>query len=144
VGITKTKGGDVMNFTIYDIEPVPKPRMTRSSKWKTVQREAAYYAFKDEVRRMQATLPEKGYHVIFVLKMPKSWSEAKKNKIRHTGCHKIPDKDNLEKALLDSLFKNDSHIWDGRVSKVWGDSGKVIIITGIKTDWIKTFLDDEL
>lgn len=133
-----------MNFTIYDIEPVPKPRMTRSSKWETVEREARYYAFKDEVRRTHVTLPEEGYHVIFVLKMPLKWNLLKKERLRHTACQKNVDKDNLEKALLDSLFKNDSHIWDGRVSKVWGDSGKMIIITGIKTDWIKTFLDDEL
>jgi hypothetical protein len=118
--------------------------MTQSSRWKTVQCEAAYYAFKDEVRRMNVTLPEKGYHVLFVRKMPKSWSDAKKDRMRHKGLQVIPDKDNLEKALMDAIFKNDSHIWDGRVSKVWGDDGKVIIITGIKTDWIKHFLDDEL
>ena len=34
------------------------------------------------------------------------------------------DKDNLEKAFLDALFPgsldlDDSHIWDGRVSKLW-------------------------
>ncbi len=133
-----------MNFTIYDIKPVPKPRMTRSSKWKTVEREARYYAFKDEVRRMHVTLPESGYHVLFVLPMPLKWSSGKKDDFRHTAYEGTPDKDNLEKALLDSLFKNDSHIWDGRVSKVWGDAGKMIIITGIETDWIKIFLDEEL
>lgn len=139
-----------MNFTIYDIDPVPKPRQTRSSKWKTSDREARYYDFKDDIIRTHTTLPEKGYHVLFVLKMPKSWSDKKKNRMRHKPHKQTPDKDNLEKALLDAIFHknskegNDSHIWDGRVSKVWGDNGKIIIITGIKTDWIKTFLDDTL
>lgn len=38
-----------------------------------------------------------------------------------------PDKDNLEKALLDAIFEDDCRIWDGRVSKVWGETGKIII-----------------
>ena len=143
-----------MNFTVYDIKPVPKPRMTSSSRYKTTEQEAVYYAFGREVRRMHITIPESGYHVIFVLMMPLGWSEKKKNKMRHTAHQsgRGPDKDNLEKALLDSIFyknpkekkKNDAHIWNGTVSKVWGDSGKMIIITGIKTDWIKQFLDVEL
>ncbi|MCK5612471.1 RusA family crossover junction endodeoxyribonuclease, partial [Candidatus Pacearchaeota archaeon] len=99
---------------------------------------------KDQITLSKVVVPDSGYHVLFVLKMPESWNPEKKNKMRHTPCKKTPDKDNLEKALLDSLFKQDSHIWDGRVSKVWGDSGKMIIITGIETDWIKTFLDDIL
>lgn len=133
-----------MNFTVYDIEPVPKPRQTRSSKWKKTRSEEHYYRFKDEVALSRVEIPDSGYHVLFVLKMPKSWKSNQKDKMRHIPCLKTPDKDNLEKALLDSLFKQDSHIWDGRVSKVWGDSGKMIIITGIDTDWIKTFLDDTL
>lgn len=36
-----------------------------------------------------------------------------------------PDKDNLEKALLDAIFDDDSRIWDGRVSKVWGATGMI-------------------
>ena len=38
-----------------------------------------------------------------------------------------PDKDNLEKAILDAIFKQDSHIWDGRTSKIWGNTGSIII-----------------
>ena len=89
-------------------------------------------------------MPESGYHVLFVLKTPESGKYKGEKIVRHSGCKKTPDKDNLEKALLDSIFKQDSHIWDGRVSKVWGDVGKIVLITGIETDWIKTFLDDIL
>jgi Holliday junction resolvase RusA-like endonuclease len=38
-----------------------------------------------------------------------------------------PDKDNLEKALLDAIFDDDSRVWDGRVTKVWGEKGQIII-----------------
>lgn len=133
-----------MKYTVYDITPVPKLRQTRSSKWKTSPAAGRYYSFKDQVALSKVVVPDSGYHVLFILKMPESWKPEKKNKMRHTPCKKTPDKDNLEKALLDSLFKQDSHIWDDRVSKVWGDSGKMVIITGIYTDWIKTFLDDIL
>ena len=133
-----------MEFKVYDIEPVPKPRQTRSSKWKKTPREERYYRFKDEIKLSRVDVPESGYHVLFVRKMPKSWAPGKKNKMRYQPHKQTPDKDNFEKALLDSLFKNDSHIWDGRVSKVWGDSGKLIIITGIETDWIKSFLNEVL
>ena len=31
-----------------------------------------------------------------------------------------PDADNMIKALMDALFTDDAHIWDFRVTKVWG------------------------
>lgn len=133
-----------MEFQVFDIEPVPKPRQTSRSKWKKTPQDERYYHFKDEIKKMSMDVPAEGYHVLFVLKMPEYWSAKKKDKMRHKPHTQTPDKDNLEKALLDSIFKQDSHIWDGRVSKVWGDAGKMILITGIETEWIKTFLDETL
>lgn len=133
-----------MKFTVYNINPVPKPRQTRRSKWKKTLSDERYYRFKDETKLLRVSVPENGYHVLFVLKMPKSWSKKKRDKMRHTPHQQTPDKDNLEKALLDALYKQDSHIWDGRCSKIWGDEGKLIIIEGLQTDWIKEFLDEEI
>ncbi len=133
-----------MKFTVYDIDPVPKPRQTRSAKWKKRPCDERYYAFKDALRFSRATVPDSGYHVLFVLKMPLSWSKKKRKAMLYMPHCSTPDKDNLEKALLDGLFKQDSQIWDGRVSKVWGNSGKIIVIEGIKTDWIKVFLDENI
>lgn len=133
-----------MNFQVFDINPVPKPRQTRSAHWKKTPSDKRYYAFKDAIRLSKVEIPESGTHVLFVLKMPKSWSQKKKDKMRHKSHQSRPDVDNLHKAFLDSIFKEDSHIWDGRVSKVWGDAGKIVLITGIETEWIKTFLDETL
>jgi hypothetical protein len=111
----------------FNIAPVAKPRMTKSDSWKKRPRVLKYWAFKDEIRRHGVTLPEAGSHVVFVLPMPKSWSAKKK---AHHDCSKhqqTPDVDNLKKALLDSIFAQDCHIWDVRVSKIWGYSGKIII-----------------
>lgn len=50
---------------------------------------------------------------------------AHRNEGKGTGLK--TDKDNLEKALLDAIFDDDSRIWDGRVTKVWGVKGQIII-----------------
>jgi Holliday junction resolvase RusA-like endonuclease len=57
--------------------------------------------------------------------MPKSWSKAKKDEMRGGPHQQTPDKDNLEKAILDSLYENDSHVWDGWVTKLWADEGAI-------------------
>ncbi|WP_334254054.1 RusA family crossover junction endodeoxyribonuclease [Mannheimia indoligenes] len=111
----------------YRITPMGKPRMTRSDKWKQRPEVLRYREFKDEVRLNKVSLPESGYHITFVLPMPKSWSKKKKAEMDGKPHQQKPDKDNLEKALLDALFDDDCRIWDGRVSKVWGETGKIII-----------------
>lgn len=131
-----------MEFQVFDINPVPKPRQTRSAHWKKTPSDERYYTFKDAIRFSKVVVPECGCHVLFVLRMPKSWSQKKKDKMRHQPHQSRPDVDNLTKALFDAIFKEDAHIWDCRATKVWGDSGKIILITGIETDWIRTFLDD--
>lgn len=111
----------------YLITPMGKPRMTRSDKWKQRPEVLRYRAFKDEVRLNKVSLPESGYHITFVIPMPQSWSKKKKAEMNGKPHQQKPDKDNLEKALLDAIFEDDCRIWDGRVSKVWGETGKIII-----------------
>lgn len=119
-----------MNEKVYNITPLGKPRMTRADKWKKRPEVLRYRAFCDEVKLNKVTLQESGYHVIFVLPMPPSWSKKKRALMDGEPHQQKPDKDNLEKALLDALFGEDSHIWDGRVTKIWGETGKMIIREG--------------
>ena len=35
--------------------------------------------------------------------------------------------ESLEKALLDSVYGQDSHVWDGRATKLWGQMGLLIL-----------------
>lgn len=111
----------------FNITPMGKPRMTRADKWKKRPEVLRYRAFCDEVRLHNVTLPESDYHVIFVLPMPPSWSKKKRAEYDGQPHQSKPDKDNLEKALLDAIFDNDSKIWDGRVTKIWGVTGQIII-----------------
>lgn len=115
---------------IFTIDPVPKPRMTQADRWKKRPPVLRYFAFKDRVRELGIKLPVSHYHVIFVIPMPKSWSKKKRAEMLHQPHQQRPDKDNLEKALLDAVFDEDSAVWDGRVSKIWGEIGE-IHITGI-------------
>jgi len=97
--------------------------MTRRDKWKQPARPvvARYRAFKDECRVRKVTLDlENFYHVVFCLptKDHKRWFQP----------HRLtPDKDNLEKALLDALFGDDRAAWDGRVSKIWTQHPAIIV-----------------
>ncbi|WP_314417755.1 RusA family crossover junction endodeoxyribonuclease [Pseudescherichia vulneris] len=114
---------------IYDITPIGKPRMTQRDRWHQRPETAAYWAYKAQVRLLGVALPESGYHVTFVIPMPKSWSQKKHAQHDGQSHQQKPDKDNLEKALLDAIFDNDSRIWDGRVTKIWGEKGQIIIKT---------------
>lgn len=66
---------------VFNIEPVPKPRMTQADKWKKRPPVLKYFAFKDEVKLNKITLPESHYHIIFILPMPKSWSKTKRSEM---------------------------------------------------------------
>ena len=111
----------------YDICPVPKPRQTQSDVWKKRPCVMRYRAFADKCRASGIEIPESGAHVTFVLPMPRSWSEKKKKAMDRQPHQQQKDVDNMCKSLLDALYKNDSHIYDIRISKFWGRTGKIII-----------------
>lgn len=115
------------------LEPMGKPRMTRRDKWAKRDCVVRYYAFADELRRqVQGLLPpdvaELSWTAYF--SMPESWS--KKKKAQHTGqVHRAkPDRDNVDKAILDSLFEDDSGIASGTLCKRWDDGhgARIVIV----------------
>ncbi len=111
----------------YNITPVPKPRMTQADRWKKRPCTQRYWDFKDKVRELGVVLPERGFHAIFYIPMPKSWSKKKKLEMRGQPHKEKKDIDNLLKALLDAVYDDDAHIWDCRVTKLWWDKGKISI-----------------
>lgn len=111
----------------YDINPVPKPRMTRKDKWNPSKGAKRYFSFKDEIRLLKVHLPASYSHVIFIIKMPKSWSKKKKNQMDSQPHTQTPDVDNLCKALMDAVYDQDNLVFDIRISKYWGFEGAIII-----------------
>ena len=118
-----------MKSTFYDIEPIAAPRMTRADRWKKRPCVMHYNAFKQEVRLKRVDVVS-GDKIIFWIAMPKSWSEKKKKQFYGQPHCQRPDIDNLTKALLDALYKEDSHIWKIRTEKRWGASYGIEIIRG--------------
>ncbi len=113
------------------INPVPKPRMTRADSWKKRPVVLRYWAYKDELNLL---CDSKGVEisdilgVSFVIPMPKSWSKPKKLLMNGKPHQQKPDLDNLIKAVKDCLLEEDSHVWkyDPPPYKVWGEVGQVI------------------
>lgn len=113
-----------------DVCPMGAPRMTRSDKWKTRTVVQKYWAYRDDVRKF---CEKKGYvqgeflDVVFVLPMPKSWSKKKRESFLGKKHQAKPDTDNLVKAWLDAHLEEDSHVWDIKALKVWGEEGQVLL-----------------
>ncbi|MEM7016059.1 MAG: RusA family crossover junction endodeoxyribonuclease [Pseudomonadota bacterium] len=115
----------------FSITPVPKPRMTQRDKWLTPARPAvaAYRGYCDEITMRHVSLPYSGAHVTFNMPMPVSWTQRKREQMKHQPHQQTPDVDNLLKALLDAVFGQDSVIWDIRATKVWSECGSITIET---------------
>lgn len=117
-------------FTVIKVSPVSKPRMTQRDKWSNRPPILKYRLYKSEliaetvVMKIELPVP---YLLVFVIPMPPSWSKKKKNEHQYQPHFAKPDKDNLEKGYLDALLKEDAHIHDGRVVKMWGNTGFIAI-----------------
>ena len=113
---------------IFKISPIAKPRMTRADKWKRRPSVLAYRAFADAMRQQCGDweLPD-AFHVRFIIPMPASWSKKKKLQKVSTLMQQRPDADNLAKALMDALLKEDSTVWKLEIEKIWGEEGMIII-----------------
>jgi len=121
------------------LEPVPtpaiqvvemtlmgKPRMTQRDRWAKRDCVLRYRAQSDELQLRKVVIPET-YALIIFLPMPRSWSNkvrAARNGERHD--HK-PDRDNLEKGLLDGLCKRDEHLHRAFIDKRWAVRGRFVL-----------------
>ena len=110
----------------YPITPVPKPRQTQSDKWKKRPAVLRYRAFADQVRLRGVTVLN-GDVITFVMPMPKSWGSTKERLMTGEPHQQKPDWDNLAKSLCDAMYKDDSHLWNLHVKKIWGVMGEIII-----------------
>lgn len=113
---------------IYQITPVPKPRMTRRDRWAKRPCVMRYWAFADQCKALGVKLSADGDSVTFVLPMPKSWPKKKQEAMKGKPHQQKPDISNLLKALEDATNVDDSHIWHySGLKKIWGDAGQIII-----------------
>jgi Holliday junction resolvase RusA-like endonuclease len=107
-----------------DVIPMGKPRMTQQDKWKKRPCVMRYRAFADEMRRQvggRIPLDTVDLSWVAYLPIPKSWTEEKKERLSGEFHLQKPDRDNIDKAILDALFKEDSGIATGTITKRWDD-----------------------
>lgn len=110
-------------FFVIPGQPMGKPRMTQRDVWKKRPCVVRYRAWTDKARAAAGKLTAGPQNVSWTayFAMPKSWLQSKKDKMRGGPHQQKPDRDNCDKALLDSLFKDDSGISDGTLRKRWDD-----------------------
>ena len=114
----------------YPITPVPAPRQVRSDAWSPRPGVVRYRAFRDECRLRNLKVPESGASLVFLLPMPKSWSKKKKARMCWQPHQQKPDVDNLEKALLDSVYGEDCGVWHiGMAAKLWAPTGGIVVVS---------------
>lgn len=132
-----------MKEVIIDIDPVPKPRMVKSDKWKgrpIVERWWRYKALLIAKANIKGGVKIGGtLSVVFVVPIPKSYYDKNsliKKKHAESGVYEgaphvgKPDLDNLLKGLKDVFCKDDSHVHTYRdIKKVWGKAGQIVILT---------------
>lgn len=108
---------------VIRIEPMGKPRMTQQDKWKKRPATTKYWKFKDMLKLACRDLPRDLDNLSWdaYFSMPKSWSKVKKEMMAGKLHQSKPDRDNIDKAILDALFEEDSIIAWGSVRKLWDD-----------------------
>jgi Holliday junction resolvase RusA-like endonuclease len=119
---------------IVTADPMGAVRQTRADRWRKRPCVLEYEAYREVVREQVVkqsggelpSVPD-GANMVFTIMMPHSWSDKKKGRMCGQPHRQRPDKDNLEKAILDALFAEDGAVWKGSQKKVWGRFGQVEI-----------------
>ena len=121
-----------LRISMYE-SPLGKPRMTQRDKWKQRTVVLAYRAWCDRLRSVIGTiLPDASavaslsWQAYFV--PPESWSKKRRLAAIGTLHRQKPDRDNIDKAILDCLYpKVDSEIAAGTIEKRWCHNSRLEI-----------------
>lgn len=114
----------LLNVDYYDI-PVranPKPRMTRSDKWKKRPVVVSYHNYKDALKAELQKINYKQENILaatFFYEMPQSWSKKKKDDWFLKEYNTKPDVDNSIKAFLDGQDIEDKFVYAVCVMQLW-------------------------
>lgn len=144
-GIDQTEKPFVLDnsrcYYIFDVIPVGAVRMSNRDRIftnpnhtdpKKRQRPEVtrYFAFQNELwaqaKAMGVTVPNK-FEIVFLVPMPSSWSDKKKNKYNKMPCKTRPDIDNYLKAFMDTLKLEDGSVWACPPQKIYAFNGSIIL-----------------
>lgn len=114
-------------IVLYPVVPVPAPRQVARDKFKPGRGVKRYRAYRDLLQILHASCPQPFHHVLFLLPMPPSWKRSQVEAQYLEPHQQTPDRDNLEKAFLDSCFANDCEVWNGQSTKLWYEFGAILV-----------------
>jgi len=118
--------------------PMAKPRMTRRDKWRLRPCVARYREFADRVRKAvgpRIIEPTKVLRLDWLATFtpPKRWSKKDREAAIGTIHRQRPDRDNLDKAVLDCLFsRGDEAIGYGTICKRWAWVAELVITISLE------------
>ena len=114
------------------INPIPKPRMTRSDKWKKRPCVVKYWEFKESLEKFYLRHENGQIAITFNIPVPKSWSNKKKFEMIGQPHQQKPDIDNLVKAYMDAVLPEDEHIYQIFADKYWSKNGSIEVFQEAK------------
>lgn len=107
------------------ISVMPMERLSEANK-AAKRRWLEYCAYKDKVRAAFAPGGEVcGCDIVAEFAMPVSWSKRKRSKMVSLLHDSKPDRDNIDKGVLDACLKEDKSVGIGLVVKRWGEVGRL-------------------
>ena len=122
---------ETKRITLNNVKPMGKPRMTRQDKWKKRPKVIRYRAFSNALRFAAGELPPaeliEDLSWVATFAFPKSYSKKKRAALMGQLHRNVPDRDNIDKGILDSLFAQDSAIAKGTIEKRWGETDSIEI-----------------
>lgn len=122
--------GQGRTYREFVLDPVARPRQTRADRYRNPPRApvAKYRGFCDHLRALAGPwqMPD-AMTIIFYIPMPASWSRKKKRAMDARPHQQTPDLDNLVKAALDALLKEDKTVWQVWAEKRWAYQGSIVI-----------------
>jgi Holliday junction resolvase RusA-like endonuclease len=139
------------DFVCYHVTPKSKPRQTQSDKWKKRPAVVAYRAYRDALRGMDLWLPTQGAFVLFLVPVPKSWSEIKRQAYHLIGHQATPDIDNFLKGLMDAadigragVGEDDRAVWDVHVQARWVNMARGAVVVEQRVARVPPYLNQVL
>jgi Holliday junction resolvase RusA-like endonuclease len=118
-----------METIVFEIEPKPKPRMTRKSTWKHRDWWDYVEVLKWLAKKEKYELTDE-LNISFYIPIPKSYSKKLKRELVGKPHRKRPDIDNLVKGFLDALASEDGFVWNITAKKYWNDIGRIVVRKG--------------
>ena len=115
--------------------PVAKPRMTQRDRWKKRLCVVRYRTWCDHAREVAGELPPANQidslSWVAYFSPPKSWTKKKREAAIGELHRQTPDRDNIDKAVLDCFFKEDSGIAAGSIEKRWDLVARLEIVVTV-------------